>query len=177
MASFLAKAVGVGFAAAVVAALHRVLDEAVEGVIVDLAAAGGIDAALGSDGVGTTGGVVVGEGLYVVAEFAEGGGSTGAGQTGTHNDDGELATVEGADEVEVCHRFIPGHRGGACRHMAVKHITNGDARDDGGGCHKVLCSRGRIGSSHCLRLLIFFSLESFGDPHGAVPETYGCTSR
>src|SRR5699024_4541740 len=60
----------VGLTAAVVAALDGVLDVAVCAVVVDLLAAGGVDATLGCDGVRTTRGVVVGVHLHVVAQLA-----------------------------------------------------------------------------------------------------------
>ncbi|MCP5940156.1 hypothetical protein NL351_30030, partial [Klebsiella pneumoniae] len=79
--------VGIGLAAAVVATFYRVFNEAVEGVIINLAATGGVNATLGSNGVSTAGCVVVGEGLHVVAEFTEGSGGAGTGEASANNDD------------------------------------------------------------------------------------------
>ena len=83
----LGEAVDVGLAGAVVAALHRVVEEPVDAVAVVLVVLGRVDAALGGDGVRPPGRVVVADDLDVVALLAEGGGSRGAGEAGAHDDD------------------------------------------------------------------------------------------
>ena len=70
----LRQAIDVGFAGAEVAALDGVVEEAVDAVAVVLIVLGGVDAALGGDGVGAAGGILEAEALDVVAEFAERGG-------------------------------------------------------------------------------------------------------
>ena len=71
----------VGLAGPEVAALDGVLDEPVDAVVVDLAAAGGVDAALGRDAVGAPGRIMESEALDVIAEFAERRRAAGAGQS------------------------------------------------------------------------------------------------
>ncbi len=61
---------------------------------------GGVDPALGGDGVGPARGVVEGEDLDPVAELAQSGGGGGPGQAGADHDDGEPALVVGVDEAD-----------------------------------------------------------------------------
>ena len=68
----LGQPVHVRLAAAVVAALHRVVEEAVDAVAVAVVVLGGVDAALGGDRVGPAGRVVEGEDLHVVARARRG---------------------------------------------------------------------------------------------------------
>src|SRR5690606_12358025 len=89
----LGQPVDVRLAGAEVAALHRVVEQAVDGVAVAAVVLGGVDAALGGDGVGAPGRVLVAERLDVVAELAERRGGRAAGQAGADDDDGELALV------------------------------------------------------------------------------------
>ena len=89
----LGQAVHVRLAAAEVAALDRVVEEAEDRVAVALVVLGGVDAALGGDRVRPAGAVVVGEDLDVVALLAQRGGGRGAGQAGADDDDVELAPV------------------------------------------------------------------------------------
>ena len=65
----LGEAVDVGLAGAEVAALDRVVEEAVDAVAVALVVLGGVDAALGGDRVGPAGRVVERERLDLVAEL------------------------------------------------------------------------------------------------------------
>src|SRR5690606_4565427 len=95
----LGQPVDVVLARAVVAALDGVVEEAVRGVAVLLVVLGRVDAALGSDRVGTARGVLVAEGLHVVAGLAERGSSGAAGQAGADDDDVELAAVGGVDQA------------------------------------------------------------------------------
>src|SRR5581483_12397588 len=89
----LGQAVDVGLPGAEVAALHRVVEQAVDGIAVAPVVLGRVDAALGGDGVGPAGAVVEGEGLHPVAELAEGGGGGAPGQARPHHDDLEAAPV------------------------------------------------------------------------------------
>ena len=97
----LGEAVHVGLTGPVVAALHGVVEEAVDGVAVALVGLRRVDAALGGDGVGPTGGVVVGEGVDVVAELAEGGGGRATGEPGADDDHLEPAAVVRRHQLHV----------------------------------------------------------------------------
>ena len=98
----------VGLAAAEVPALHGVLHEACDAVVVHLAAPRGVDATLGCDAVRSSRGVVEGETLDVVPELSKCGGAARAGQPGANDDDGELAPVQRAHEAIVQHATLPG---------------------------------------------------------------------
>ena len=91
----------VGLPGPEVAALHRVVEQAVDGVAVAPVVLGGVDAALGGDGVGPAGAVVEGEGLHLVAQLAEGGGGGGAGQARPDHDDLEAAAVVGRHQLHL----------------------------------------------------------------------------
>ena len=97
----LGQAVHVGLTGAEVAALDRVVEEALHRVAVALVVLGGVDAALGGDRVRPAGGVVVREDLDVVALLAERGGGRGAGEAGADDDDVELAAVVRGHELHV----------------------------------------------------------------------------
>ena len=96
---YLRQAVHVGFAGAEVAALHGIVEQAVHGVAVVLVVLGCVDAALGRDGVGAAGAVLVAEALHVVAEFGQSRSGGTAGQAGTHDQDGVLAPVVRVDQL------------------------------------------------------------------------------
>ncbi len=70
----LGEAVDVGLTGAEVTALDGVVEQAEDGVTVVLIVFGGVDTALGGDGVGAARAVLDAEGLYVVAQFAQSGG-------------------------------------------------------------------------------------------------------
>ncbi len=97
----LGQAVHVGLTTAVVAALHRVVEETEGRVAIVLVVLRGVDTALGGDRVRPPGGVVVREDLDVVAELTQGGGGGGAGEAGADDDHLELATVVGGDQFQV----------------------------------------------------------------------------
>ena len=97
----LGEAVDVGLAAAVVAALDRVVEEAVCGVTVVVVVLRGVDTALRGDRVRATGRVLVEERLDVVPGLTHRRGGRCAGETGADDDDLELATVRGVDELVV----------------------------------------------------------------------------
>ena len=66
----LREAVDVGFTGAEVAALDRVVEETIDAVAVVLIILGGVDAALGGDGVSAARGVLKTEATDLVAKFA-----------------------------------------------------------------------------------------------------------
>ena len=103
----LGQAVDVGLAGAEVAALDRVVEEAVDGVAVVLVVLRGVDPALGGDGVRAPRGVLVAEGLDLVARLAEGRARRPAGETGADDDDGELAAVGRVDQRGVELPLLP----------------------------------------------------------------------
>src|SRR5690606_32271602 len=96
----LGEAVDVGLAGPVVAALDGVVEEAVDRVAVVVIVLGGVDTALGGDGVRTPRRVVEGEHLHLVAQLTEGSGRRGAGEAGADDDDLELPLVGGVDEPD-----------------------------------------------------------------------------
>jgi hypothetical protein len=89
----LGQPVDVGLAGAVVPALHRVVEQAVDRVTLAVVVLGRVDAALRGDRVGPARAVVEGEHLHPVAELAEGRGCRRAGEPRPHDDDLELALV------------------------------------------------------------------------------------
>jgi hypothetical protein len=103
----LGQAVDVGLAGAKIAALDGVVEKPPDAVAVVGIVLGGIDAALGGDAVGAARAVLETEGLYVVAQFGQGGGGRSAGQTGAHHDDVEFAFVGGIDQFEFETVAIP----------------------------------------------------------------------
>ena len=121
VAAHLGEAVHVGLAGAEVAALDGVVEEAVDRVAVVAVVLRGVDAALRGDGVGAAGRIVDGEGLDVVAEFAEGGGGRRAGQAGADHQHGVLALVGGIHQPGVVLVGLPlfGQRAG--RNAVVQH--------------------------------------------------------
>lgn len=85
-----------------VAALHRVVEETVNRVAVVLIVLGGVDTALGRDGVGAARAVLDTEVEHVETELAESGGSRSACQTRTDHDYIEVALVGGVHEFLMC---------------------------------------------------------------------------
>ncbi len=94
----LGQPVDVGLPGPVVAALDGVVEQPEHAVAVVAVVLGGVDAALGGDGVGSAGRVVEGEHLHPIAELAEGGGRRGAGQSGADDDDLVLPLVGRVDQ-------------------------------------------------------------------------------
>ena len=103
----LRQAVYVGFACTVVAALDRIVEQAVYRVVVVLVVLRCVDTALGRDRVGAAGRILNAEYLDVVAQFAERSGCGGASQTRTDDDDVELALVGGAYDLDSCLMVAP----------------------------------------------------------------------
>ena len=109
----LREAIDVGFAGAEITAFYGVVEEAVHGVAVVVIVLRGVDAALRGDGVGAAGRILKAEAIDVVAEFAEAGGGSGAGEAGAYDDDVVLALVGGIDELELEFVIAPGMLDGA----------------------------------------------------------------
>ena len=95
----LREPVDVRFARAIVAALDRVVEEAVDAVAVVPVVLGGVDAALGGDAVRAPRAVENAEQLDAVALLAEGGGGRRARQAGADDDDFVLAAVRRVDQL------------------------------------------------------------------------------
>ena len=96
----LREPVHVRLARAVVAALDRVVEEAVDAVAVVLVVLRGVDPALRGDRVRTAGRVVERDDLHVVTELAERRRRRRAGETGADDDDVEPALVRRVDELD-----------------------------------------------------------------------------
>ena len=97
----LRQPVHVGFARPIVAALDRVVEQAVDAVAVVLVVLGGVDAALRGDAVRAPRAVVDAEVDDVVAQLAQAGGRRGAGQARAHDDHRELALVRRVDQLDL----------------------------------------------------------------------------
>ena len=89
----LGEAVDVVLTGAVVAALDRVVEETVDGVVVVAVVLRGVDTTLRGDGVRAAGGVLVEEAVDVVTHFAERGGGGAAREAGSDDDDAQLTAV------------------------------------------------------------------------------------
>ena len=94
----LGQAVDVVLTGAVVAALDRVVEETVDGVVVVAVVLRGVDTTLRGDGVRAAGGVLVEEAVDVVAHLAERGGGSTAREAGADDDDVQLTAVGGVDQ-------------------------------------------------------------------------------
>ena len=94
----LGEAIDVVLAGAVVAALDRVVEETVDGVVVVTVVLRGVDTTLCGNGVRTAGGVLVEEAVDVVAHFAERGGSSATREAGTDDNDAQLTAVRRVHE-------------------------------------------------------------------------------
>ena len=92
------QTVDIGFTGAEVAAFNGVVKQAVNGVAVVLVVLGCVNAALGRNGVGAAGAVLVAEAFDVVAKFGKRGSSGGASQAGTYHKHRVLALVVRIDQ-------------------------------------------------------------------------------
>ena len=97
----LGEAVHVALAGAEVAALHRVVEEAVDAVAVVRVVLGRVDAALRGDAVRTARRVVEGEQLHPVAELTERRRGGGAGETAPDDDHLEAPLVRRVHQLHV----------------------------------------------------------------------------
>ena len=128
----LGEAIDVGLARAVVAALDRVVEESVDGVAVLLVVLRRVDAALRGDRVGAARGVLVAEGLHVVARLAERGSGRATCEAGADDDDGELAPVDRVDERRLELAGVPplGDRTARCLAVDERLALAIDAVDE-----------------------------------------------
>ena len=103
----LRQAVDVGLAGAEVSAFDGVVEEAVDAVAVILIVLGGVDAALGSDGVRAAGRILKAEALDLVAKLAQGRGSRGSRKPGSDDDDGVLPLIGRINQLDVETSLFP----------------------------------------------------------------------
>ena len=103
----LRQAVDVGLAGAEVAALHRVVEQAVDAIAVVVIILGGVDAALRGDGVRAARRILETEALDVIAELGESGGRGAARQAGAHHDNRVLALIGRIHQLEVETMAVP----------------------------------------------------------------------
>ena len=104
----LGQTVDVGLPGPIIAALDGVVEQAIDAVAVVLVVLRRVDAALGRHAVGPARRVLDAEVQHVVAQLAEGGRGAAAGQTRSHDDDLELASVAaGGDQRIVDHVLVP----------------------------------------------------------------------
>ena len=83
------------------------LNKAEDAVAVVAVVLGGVDSALGGDGVRPTRGIMIAKAMDVVALLAERGSRRRSRQTCADNDDRVLAAVGGIDELHLEAAFIP----------------------------------------------------------------------
>src|SRR5512133_3988521 len=83
-----------------------------------------IDTALRCDGVSTTRGILIAEGLDVITKFSQRSSSSAAGQAGSNDNDIVLAFVGGIDQFQVKAGFIPGLFNWSGRTFSVKYHNN-----------------------------------------------------
>jgi hypothetical protein len=106
----LGQPVDVAFAGAEVAALYRVVEEAIDRVAVVLVVLGRIDTALRGDGVRAARRILETEALDVIAEFAHGSGGRATGQARTHHDHRMLPLIGRVHQLHVELRPRPARR-------------------------------------------------------------------
>src|SRR5688572_10159800 len=122
----LSEAMDVGLAGAVVAALHRVVEEAPDAVAVVRVVLGRVDAALGRDAVGAARAVLEAEALHVVAELGERRRGRRAGEPAADDQDRVLPLVRGVDELVLEPRLVPLLLDGTVGHVRLQfesHFT------------------------------------------------------
>ena len=103
----LRQAVDVGLARAEVAALHGVIEEAVDAVAIAVIILGGVDAALRGDGVRAARGILEAEALDVVTQLAERGCRAAAGEARPYHDDVVLPLVGWIHQLQIEFVFVP----------------------------------------------------------------------
>ena len=116
----LGEPIDVGLARAVVAALDRVVEQAIDRVAVLLVVLRGVDAALRGDRVRPARGVLVEERVDVVAGLAERRGGGRARQPGADHDDAEPAPVGGVHELGVEDALGPAPLDGSRGRLGVR---------------------------------------------------------
>ena len=113
----LCQTVDISLAGTIVTTLHRVVEQAVDGVTIVLIALGGVDTTLSGDRVRTTGRVLNAEIIHVEAHLSERSGGRGTSQAGTDNDDVELQLVLRVDKTLMSLIFLPFLRYGTCGNL------------------------------------------------------------
>ena len=97
----LRQPVDVGFARAEIAALDRVVEQAVDAVAVVVVVLGGVDAALRGDRVRAPRRILEAEALDVVAQLAQAGRGAAAGQSRPHHEDGVFPLIRRIHQLEM----------------------------------------------------------------------------
>ncbi len=116
----LGQAMHVRLARAVVAPLHRVVEEAPDAVAVVLIVLGGVDAALGRDRVRAPRRILEAEGLHLVAELGQRGGRGPAGEAGPDHDHRVLPLVRRIDQLHVEPVTLPLRLDGTAGNLGVE---------------------------------------------------------
>ncbi len=116
----LRQAVDVGFAGAEIAALHRVVKQAVDAVAIVVIILGGVDAALRGDGVRAPRRILEAEALDVVAQLGQRGGRGSAGEAGSHHQDRVLALVGRVHQLEAEAVPVPARLNRTCRRFRIE---------------------------------------------------------
>ena len=81
--------------------------------------------------MGATRGVVQAEALHPVAQAPQGRGRAGTGQSGAHDDDGQLAAVCGIDQAVLVAPALPGLLGRTVRKVRIKVLADVVQATDG----------------------------------------------
>ena len=115
----LSQTVNVCLASAVVTTLDGVVEKTIDRIVVVLVVLSCIDTTLCCDRVRTTGRVLDAENLHVVAEFTERSSSRSTTQTGTNDDNVELALVGGAYDLNSCLMVAPLLSQLTCRNFGI----------------------------------------------------------
>jgi hypothetical protein len=97
----------IGFPGTEIPALDRVIKQTVDAVTVIGVIFGGIDAALGSDGVSAARGVLKAESFDIISQLGQCRRRRSAAEAGTDHDDVELAFIGGIDQFEFKAMPIP----------------------------------------------------------------------
>src|SRR5690606_33365371 len=84
---YLGQAVYVGFPGSVIPSFDGVVEQPVVAVPVPLIVLCGIDSPLGCYGMRPTGGILIAEGLYIIAQFGQCGRGGTSGKSGPHHND------------------------------------------------------------------------------------------
>ena len=123
VAGHLSQTVHVGLTGTEVATLHGIIEQAVHGVTVILIVMSSIHATLCSNGVSTTGAILVAEALYIVAELCKSSSGGATGKAGTHDENGILTAVIGVNELSLALVFGPLLCDGAIRNAGIRHVV------------------------------------------------------
>src|SRR5690606_18500795 len=100
------QAVYVGFPGPVIPPFDGVVEQPVVAVPVPLIVLCGIDSPLGCYGMRPTGGTLIAEGLYIIAQLGQSGRGGPSCKSGSDHDDIDVALVGGVVELDFV--FMPG---------------------------------------------------------------------